>query len=225
MVYEQFNRARGRVGPNVTLNLGCGNDARSTMINLDIAPLAGVDVVHDITRLPWPIPDDSVNEILALHILEHIPHRLPADDTGLDGLCLVMDEIHRILASGGRLRATFPHHASKDAWRDPTHTRAMTPGWSDYYNPTHPYWKTFGQHYTRRACFAKESQRIVYSLNERKLPIGDYHIHRVFGTPGAAVIARAIGKPRHIETVLRKVDHVGHSGAPARAEQLVLRTS
>lgn len=39
------------------LNLGCGTDIRSGWVNLDSAELPGVDVVHDLDRLPLPFEE------------------------------------------------------------------------------------------------------------------------------------------------------------------------
>ena len=40
------------------LNLGCGTDIKKGYINLDVAKLDGVDVVHDINRLPLPFKEN-----------------------------------------------------------------------------------------------------------------------------------------------------------------------
>ena len=38
------------------LHLGCGHIIKEGWVNHDIVPLAGVDVVHDLTKFPWPWP-------------------------------------------------------------------------------------------------------------------------------------------------------------------------
>ena len=38
----------------VRLQLGCGNDPKPGWINHDLAPLADIDIVHDLNDRPWP---------------------------------------------------------------------------------------------------------------------------------------------------------------------------
>ena len=96
------------------LNLGSGTDIRPGWVNLDIAPLPGVDVVHDLSELPLPFPDESFSEIVAKDILEHLDW-IP-----------VMRELHRILRPGGRLKVTSPHFTSPATWIDPTHRTSFS---------------------------------------------------------------------------------------------------
>ena len=55
------------------LNLGCGDKILEGYVNVDVAPArASVrpDVICDLHRLA-PFGDDSVDEILAVHVIEH----------------------------------------------------------------------------------------------------------------------------------------------------------
>ena len=54
------------------LNLGCGADIREGYQNIDIRNLPDVDVIADIRNLSYR--KGSVDEILAIDILEHVPH-------------------------------------------------------------------------------------------------------------------------------------------------------
>jgi len=55
------------------LNLGCGDDTRDGYVNIDIRNLDNKDiVVADITKLQYE--KDSIEEILASDIYEHISH-------------------------------------------------------------------------------------------------------------------------------------------------------
>jgi SAM-dependent methyltransferase len=96
------------------LNLGCGTDIRPGYINLDIAALPGVDVVHDLGTLPLPFPDEMFEEINCKDILEHLDF-IP-----------VVREIHRILRPGGRVIIEAPHFTSPAVWIDPTHKTAFS---------------------------------------------------------------------------------------------------
>lgn len=96
------------------LSLGCGHRVRVGWVNLDIAALPGIDVVHDLNVIPMPFEDGSFDYIECIDILEHV--REMSD---------VMREIHRILAPGGRVRIEGPHFTSVTWSTDPTHRRAF----------------------------------------------------------------------------------------------------
>jgi len=55
----------------VKLNLGCGKDIREDCYNIDIRPLPKV-MQADVCNLPFR--DESVDEVLALDIYEHISY-------------------------------------------------------------------------------------------------------------------------------------------------------
>lgn len=102
----------------IRLNLGSGHETRDGWTNLDLVPGPGVDIVFDLetcATTPLPLADDSVGEIRASHVLEHI-----------DEILAMMQELHRVAAPGCVLRAMMPHGGHDDAWADPTHKRAMS---------------------------------------------------------------------------------------------------
>ena len=96
------------------LNLGCGRDIRTGWTNLDQARLPGVDVVHDLERLPLPFPDGHFDQIDAKDVLEHVEY-IP-----------LLGELHRILRSGGTLQIQVPHFTSADNFIDPTHKKQFS---------------------------------------------------------------------------------------------------
>jgi SAM-dependent methyltransferase len=96
------------------LSLGCGYESREGWVNLDVADLPGVDVVHDLDDPPMPFENAVFDYIECVDILEHV-RDLPA----------VMREIHRVLAPGGRVRIEGPHFTSYTWPTDPTHRRAF----------------------------------------------------------------------------------------------------
>ena len=99
------------------LHLGCGTDIREGWINLDARGLPGVDVVADLDRCrkrPLPFPDDSIDEFLAGHVLEHLRDPLA-----------FMQELHRIAKPGGVAVFRVPYGSSDDADEDPTHVRRL----------------------------------------------------------------------------------------------------
>jgi SAM-dependent methyltransferase len=105
----------------VKLNLGSGTDIRPGYVNLDIAPLEGVDVVHDLSDLPLPFEGESFEEVLCKDILEHLDY-VP-----------VLRELHRILRPGGRLLVEAPHFSSPAVYIDPTHRTAFSVETLDFF--------------------------------------------------------------------------------------------
>lgn len=99
------------------LNLGCGRNALAGWINVDAVALPGVDVVADLDACraaPLPFADDSADEFLLQHVLEHIRDPLP-----------LMQELHRIARAGAVATVRCPYGASDDADEDPTHVRRL----------------------------------------------------------------------------------------------------
>ncbi len=63
--------AAAQASGELRLNLGCGHIALADWVNVDARDLPGVDVVADVSDLPFE--RDSVDEIFSAHLLEHFP--------------------------------------------------------------------------------------------------------------------------------------------------------
>ena len=112
------------------LNLGCGRDVRTGWTNLDAMPLPGVDVVADLERCadtPLPFANDTFDELLLSHVIEHIEATLP-----------LMQECWRIAKPGALAIVRVPHGSSDNAWEDPTHVRPYFLGSFNYF--TQPFY-------------------------------------------------------------------------------------
>ena len=121
-----------RTGSDETLvpsrmNIGSGKDYRAGYLNVDINPSTNPDLLFDlssISTLPVtvrsPVYGDvvfseaSLDEIVAIDVLEHIP-----DLEGFMTNCLAL------LREGGRFEILVPYDLSFGAWQDPTHVRAF----------------------------------------------------------------------------------------------------
>ena len=127
------------------LNLGCGKDIREAWINLDIARLPGVDVVHDLRRLPLPFEDERFDYILAKDVLEHVDY-IP-----------LLKELHRILRAGGQLAIQVPHFTSADNYIDPTHENRFSVRTFDFFISN----SEFGRGYYFDFSFKKIAKRHI----------------------------------------------------------------
>jgi SAM-dependent methyltransferase len=107
------------------LNLGCGRFPKPGYVNVDWRDAPGVDVIHDLSKLPYPFRDESFEQIEADHVLEHLPE-----------IFVVMREIHRILKPGGRLILRVPHFSR--GFSHPEHRRGFDATFPYYFKPDFP---------------------------------------------------------------------------------------
>lgn len=136
----------------VVIDLGCGWRKKPGAIGLDVAKIAGVDIVADVSK-PLPLRDNSVDELQASHIVEHV-----------DDLMAFMGEIWRVCKPGALVYLRFPHGTSKYVtWKDPTHRRGVLLATFEYFDPA-----TFdGQawSYYHPAKFETVKRRINFNMN------------------------------------------------------------
>ncbi len=92
------------------LNLGCFNDIKEGYINLDQKKYNNkVDVVHDLTKFPYPFKDNTFHEINAIYVLEHLD---------IDRIKFY-DELHRISKHKGMIKIKVPFR--EKMFRSPDH--------------------------------------------------------------------------------------------------------
>jgi len=98
----------------VKLFFGCGPNSNlrdKGYKNVDIRKFDHVDYCIDISQ-ELPFKKNSIDEIYAESVLEHIPHMLPRYDA--DGIVLlntiwVLEEWRRVLKIGGKLKLKVPN--------------------------------------------------------------------------------------------------------------------
>lgn len=54
------------------LDLGCGINKVKGAVGVDYKKFKGVDIIHDLNKIPYPFEDNSVDEIHTSHLLEHL---------------------------------------------------------------------------------------------------------------------------------------------------------
>ena len=101
------------------LNLGCGFKKLDGYRNVDKFPECAPDEVVDLECFPWPWPDDSVEEVVMTHVLEH----LGAD---VEVYFNIIRELYRVCRHDAELRIVVPHPRHDSFTADPTHVRPIT---------------------------------------------------------------------------------------------------
>jgi SAM-dependent methyltransferase len=97
--------------PGIVINLGCGANKFPNILGIDLLFRAYPDVVANLEK-GIPFLSNSVDCVLANHVLEHI-----------DGLDLIMSEIHRVLKPYGKVKIFVPHYSNPLGLSDYTHRR------------------------------------------------------------------------------------------------------
>jgi predicted SAM-dependent methyltransferase len=98
------------------INIGGGLKRFDGFLNVDADTLSNPDFVVDLNKDLLPFDDNTIEEIKAHHILEHIG----------DGFLSLMQEIYRVCKDGAIIDIEVPHHRHENYFGDPTHVRPIT---------------------------------------------------------------------------------------------------
>ena len=101
------------------LNLGSGSKILKGYVNVDKFQYYNPDVVHDLEKFPYPFKDNSIDEILLSHVLEHIGQNPDVFNN-------IIKELYRICKNNSIVDIRVPHPRHDDFISDPTHVRPIT---------------------------------------------------------------------------------------------------
>lgn len=118
------------------MNLGCGADRMAGAVNVDVANLPSVDVVHNLDDVPWPLPSARFERIVATDVIEHV-----CDPVAF------LEECWRVASEDGVVLIQTVEGGSYNHYTDPTHRRGFTLESFDYFDPTTFYGEKF-RHYS-----------------------------------------------------------------------------
>lgn len=129
------------------LDLGCGTAKTQGAVGVNIVRLEGVDLVTDLSSLPFPFADNTFDAIYLNDVIEHLPNTIAT-----------MEEIYRISRPEARIHVRVVNWNSHYTAMDPTHLHAFTENSFDFFG------KRKGRSYYSKAKF--EIAKIGYQYNE-----------------------------------------------------------
>jgi len=118
----------------IRLDIGAGENGQPGFVTLDKRKLPNVDLVWDLERFPYPLPDECCLTIIGSHIVEHIKPWLMIE---------FMDELWRIMKIGGQLAFVHPYGVNSLFVQDPTHCNPCNAATWQYYDPSYPLYDVY----------------------------------------------------------------------------------
>lgn len=172
MIKKDIQKLLANNEQGIKLDIACGASKQPGFVGLDMQDLPGVDIVWDLTRFSWPLPDECASLAVGSHIVEHIPPDMgDARVEPLINLLLkkklitekevkenigeikssprflrFMDEVWRVLKPDGEFMMVFPYGGSTGYWQDPTHVNGINEYTFEYFDPLGP--QTNGIYYS-----------------------------------------------------------------------------
>jgi predicted O-linked N-acetylglucosamine transferase (SPINDLY family) len=102
------------------LNMGCGQNKVPGFVNIDKFKECSPDLQMDLEVTPWSLPDNSVEEVLFNHCLEHL-------GATSDVFFGIIKELYRVCVPNAKIQINVPHPRHDNFIGDPTHVRIITP--------------------------------------------------------------------------------------------------
>lgn len=98
------------------MKLNIGERRYPGFVNVFTEETENVDITLDIEKDVLPIQDDTVDEVIVHHVLEHLG----------DGFFHFMKELYRVCSHGAIIHIRVPHYRHESFYADPTHKRVIT---------------------------------------------------------------------------------------------------
>jgi ubiquinone/menaquinone biosynthesis C-methylase UbiE len=98
------------------INIGAGDIKLEGYVTLDYDTLSNPDYQLDVERDRFPFEDNTVETVVAHHILEHLG----------EGYFHCLQEIYRVCKHGAIVDIRVPHPRHDSFLADPTHRRPVT---------------------------------------------------------------------------------------------------
>jgi len=149
----------------VRVNLGSGKDYRLHWINVD-GYYEPADMKFNLAVFPYPFMDNTITEIFASHILEHLPSTVDA-----------LEEWWRICKPGAKITIRVPHYSHIAAYENPTHKRFFTLNSLDYF--TEKSWERYGE--ATFKIIRKELVTVPRLTDSRKVCLHAGMVNRIIG--------------------------------------------
>lgn len=121
---EQYLGQQYKKSGKVNLNLGCGHRHLDYFINIDREPPNEPDVLCDLELGKLPFENNSIDNVIGIHSLEHIWNIIP-----------LWREIYRVCKPKALCFFITPYFTSGDALCNPSHYRAFDETYWHYLNP------------------------------------------------------------------------------------------
>lgn len=128
----------------IRLDIGSGANVQEGFIGMDVRPLPGVDIVHDVNIHPWPLPSECVLLAVCSHLVEHIPPAaIRPDGSTWFPFVAFMDELWRVCKVGAEVAISLPHGSSQGFLQDPTHCNPCNERTWAYFDPDQILWTIY----------------------------------------------------------------------------------
>lgn len=98
------------------LNIGSGSTRYDGFLNCDYDSRYNPEYVFDLETDHWPFEDNSVDEVIAHHVLEHMG----------EGFFHTIKELYRVCSHDALIDIRVPHPNHITFLADPTHRRPIT---------------------------------------------------------------------------------------------------
>lgn len=91
-------------------------------MGVDLNPDADADLVFDLNRYPYDLPEGRFSRIILNHVVEHL-NDIPA----------LFDELYRLARPGARIEIVTPHYSNRCSYTDPTHRQHLGVQFIDWF--------------------------------------------------------------------------------------------